>query len=387
MAHLVQQVKVVDNPPTTPHSPVSLTLTATSWGHRVLARKRPKPFPTEVPVGPQLQEEHFDWTWAAEELPVDLELAWLEWLRAAEAAWCRIPAQASSGEEQRVGHRARFPRPGHAQRHDQPQGDFAAANRITRALHRPAHGFRGKAGQTFVLVSHDGVEAQAIRRSPHNWPHRCPVAGAVAATEAAGAKVGERPRCGPLLGLPRQSVRPCRLGALNHGGGSEGAAAVGGFFVTGPGQILRARRARPSLRRRSENQFSCASYEGWRFLEADMCATFPFWAFGTGATTAAKLMLAMATRLPTYKLWSVVDDTSGHVAGTPVAATFWVNASRVLPRLTIANVKNPNILILFLKKKRKRKKKQNDKKKNKKKKKTKKKNKPKKKNRDTKKKK
>ena len=30
MAHLVQQIKVVDNSPTTPHSPVSLTLTATS---------------------------------------------------------------------------------------------------------------------------------------------------------------------------------------------------------------------------------------------------------------------------------------------------------------------------------------------------------------------
>ena len=55
---------------------------------------------------------------------------------------------------------------------------------------------------------------------------------------------------------------------------------------------------------------------------------FPFWAFGTilpgcsGATTAAKLMLAtlletVATRLPTYRLWNVVDDISGHVAGTP----------------------------------------------------------------------
>ena len=42
MAHLVQQVKVVDNSPTTPHSPVSLTLTATSWGHRVLARSSPR---------------------------------------------------------------------------------------------------------------------------------------------------------------------------------------------------------------------------------------------------------------------------------------------------------------------------------------------------------
>ena len=90
MAHLVQQVKVVDNSPTTPHSHVCLTLKATSWGHRVLARRRPKPFPTQVPVGPRRQEEQFEWTWAAEEKPADLELAWLEWLRAAEAAWCRI---------------------------------------------------------------------------------------------------------------------------------------------------------------------------------------------------------------------------------------------------------------------------------------------------------
>ena len=102
-------------------------------------------------------------------------------------------------------------------------------------------------------------EAQAIRRSPHIWPHRCPVASAVATAEAAGAKVGERPRCGLLLGLPRESVRLCRLGALDHGGGSEGAAAVGGFLVIGPGQILRARRARPPLGRRSENQFSNAT--------------------------------------------------------------------------------------------------------------------------------
>ena len=90
MAHLVQQVKVVSNSPTTPHSPVCLTLLATSWGHRVLARRRPEPFPTQVAVGPRRQEEQFDWTRAAEERPADLEVAWLEWLRAAEAAWCRI---------------------------------------------------------------------------------------------------------------------------------------------------------------------------------------------------------------------------------------------------------------------------------------------------------
>ena len=86
----------------------------------------------------------------------------------------------------------------------------------------------------------------------------------------------------------------------------------------------------------------CASYEGWRFLEADKCATFPFWAFGTilpgcsGATTAAKLMLAtlletVAKRLPTYRLWNVVDDISGHVAGTPkMVQVITAEAARLL---------------------------------------------------------
>ena len=34
-------VKVVDDSPTTPHWPVSLTLRATSWGHTVVAHRRP----------------------------------------------------------------------------------------------------------------------------------------------------------------------------------------------------------------------------------------------------------------------------------------------------------------------------------------------------------
>ena len=86
----------------------------------------------------------------------------------------------------------------------------------------------------------------------------------------------------------------------------------------------------------------CASYEGWRFLEADKCATFPFWAFGTilpgcsGATMAAKLMLAtlletVATSLPTYRLWNVVDDISGHVADTPkIVQVLTAEAGRLL---------------------------------------------------------
>ena len=39
--------------------------------------------------------------------------------------------------------------------------------------------------------------------------------------------------------------------------------------------------------------------------------------------------------------------------GLPVAATFWVNASSVIPPLTITNVKNPSICILSLRRKKK----------------------------------
>ena len=83
----------------------------------------------------------------------------------------------------------------------------------------------------------------------------------------------------------------------------------------------------------------CASDEGWRFLEADNCATVPFWAIlpgCSGATTAAKFMLAtlletVAKRLPTYRLWNVVDDISGHVVGTPkMVQVLTAEAARLL---------------------------------------------------------
>ena len=165
----------------------------------------------------------------------------------------------------------------------QPQGYSADASRTASAIHRFAHGFRG---QTPLLGTHDGFEAQAIRRSSHNRPHGCSVTCAIPFTQASGAKVGERARCGLLLGLPGQGVRPCCLCALDHGGGSKGAAAVGGFFVTGLGQILRTCRSRSSMAEGRKTSFPrrlwaywCASYEGWRFLEADKLATFAFWAF------------------------------------------------------------------------------------------------------------
>ena len=50
-----------------------------------------------------------------------------------------------------------------------------------------------------------------------------------------------------------------------------------------------------------------------------------------------------------------IDGVLDIPSGTHVAATFWVNASRVIPPLTIGNVKNPSIFILSLQEKRKKK--------------------------------
>ena len=104
-----------------------------------------------------------------------------------------------------------------------------------------------------------------------------------------------------VLSRLRRTLRGFGALGAGGGGGSKGAPAVGGCTAFGLGQILRARRARSPLGGGRQDKFSkatwCASYEGRRFLDADKCATFPFWAFGTilqgcsGATTAAKLMV------------------------------------------------------------------------------------------------
>ena len=51
---------------------------------------------------------------------------------------------------------------------------------------------------------------------------------------------------------------------------------------------------------------------------------------------------SLVTRLPLAA--TTLDRQQGW--GFPVAATFWVNASCVIPPLTIPNVKNPSIFIL-----------------------------------------
>ena len=129
----------------------------------------------------------------------------------------------------------------------QPQGHSAAASPTAGALHRSAHGVRGKAGQTFVLGTHDGFEAQGIWRPSHHRPHGRSIACSFPLTQGAGAKVENEHDAAYFLGLPGQGVRSRSLGTLDHGGGSKRAGAVGGIVVVRFRQILRARRARSSV--------------------------------------------------------------------------------------------------------------------------------------------
>ena len=85
IAHMVQQVDVVDNSPTTPHWPVRLT----SWGRSGLGTTTSEAFPNGGACGTTETRGTFRMD-LGEEIPDDLELAWLEWLRAAEGAWCRV---------------------------------------------------------------------------------------------------------------------------------------------------------------------------------------------------------------------------------------------------------------------------------------------------------
>ena len=91
------------------------------------------------------------------------------------------------------------------------QGNFAAASRIASTLHRPAHGVRSKASQASELVSHDGFEPKPSGGHRTIGLTVAPLRVLSRLRRPTGAKVGERPRCGLLLGLPGQGVRPCRL--------------------------------------------------------------------------------------------------------------------------------------------------------------------------------
>ena len=224
----------------------------------------------------------------------------------------------------------------------QHQGHSAVASRTASAIHRFAHGFPCQAGQTLVLGTHDGFEAQAIRRSSHNRSHGCAVACALPLTQAAGAKVGERARRDPLLGLPGQGVRPCGLGS------SKGAAAAGGFFATGPGQILRTCRSRSSLGGGSQNKLPKATIGlVVRFLRRLAVSrgrqACHFLLLGLrdhpsrsqwhhhSCQTMLALLEIVSSRLPTYRLWNVVNDISGHVAGSPrMVQVLTAEAARLL---------------------------------------------------------
>ena len=125
------------------------------------------------------------------------------------------------------------------------------------------------------------------------------------------------------------------MGPFDPGGRSKGAAAVSGISFARPGEVLRARGARTPVGGGHQNGLSSAAAGLLvRFLRRlalprsrQVRHLLLSWPSGTnlpgcsGATTAAKLMLAtlletVSSRLPSFRLWNVVDDISGHVAGT-----------------------------------------------------------------------
>ena len=126
--------------------------------------------------------------------------------------------------------------------------------------------------------------------------------------------------------------KACDRAPLHHGGGSKGAAAFGGFPVTRFGKVLRARRARPPLGRRPKHQFSHAIFgllvrfmrrlAFSRHLQVRHFSFLGLWDHSSrlqwghnGGLMLATLLETVAARLPTYRLWNVVDDISGHEAG------------------------------------------------------------------------
>ena len=125
-------------------------------------------------------------------------------------------------------------------------------------VHRFAHGLRGQVGQTPVLGTHDGISGG----------HR-----------TIGLTVSPL-RVLSRLRRPLAQEWGCRGKACDrNGGGSKRAPAGGGFVVVGPGQVLRTREGDKTRIPKRLLACWCASYEGWRFFEADTCATFPFWVF------------------------------------------------------------------------------------------------------------
>ena len=124
MAHLVQQVKVVDNSPTTPHSPVSLTPHGHVLGSQGIGPQTAQAVPHGGASGTATPGRaiRMDLGCRGDSCRFGVGLAGV----VARTRSCLEldprplwdPTQAFSGEEQRIGHRARFPRPGNAQRHE-----------------------------------------------------------------------------------------------------------------------------------------------------------------------------------------------------------------------------------------------------------------------------
>ena len=156
----------------------------------------------------------------------------------------------------------------------QPQGNFAVNSRFASAFHRPAHGVRGKVDQRCWGPSRQEVIAQSASRwlrcgscrgfegrwrSSGRTSTMRPISGAVKA-KLATVPPGPTPswwrqqRVGSNRRLPCYSIWPS-------------STSMSGTITSGK----KAGKTRFPTRLLA---CWCASYEGWRFLEADKCATF-----------------------------------------------------------------------------------------------------------------
>ena len=221
--------------------------------------------------------------------------------------------------------------------HDQPQGHFAASRRAASALHRSAHGVRGLVCQTLVLGTHDGPSTQThqagIAPSASRWPRfgSCPGcaghwrrSGSTSTMQSTSGAARAR-HATALLGPARLLVAAAK-GAATVGGlsacstlakfyehvghdHSVGGGQQNGLSSAAPGLLVRFLRRLALPRSRQVRHFSLSGPSVPSFQAAAGPRQLPNSCWQPSWEQCP-------SRLPSYRLWNVVDDISGHVAGS-----------------------------------------------------------------------
>ena len=222
----------------------------------------------------------------------------------------------------------------------QPPWSVAAFQGSQGTVHRYRVGFRGKPTENLSASHTHLVQRPKNRRdAPHNCPNSLAFTGPFAAQKVIGAAMGVRAQCG-LLFWSCQG-KSCDRATWAHSimvvaakDRRQAAASplldLAGFNEQVEHHHLweKGKKLHFPLR-----LLACWCSNGsCLLLEADRCATYPFWALGTllpvasGATTAAQLTLAdlletVACRSPSTRLGSVGDDISTQTAVTAKMVT------------------------------------------------------------------